>query len=67
VINDISGGLLDKDILTVAKRYQVPIILMHMRGYGACVALGKWILANLAQRQRLAFLNFFIFAAHRRP
>jgi len=32
VINDISGGLLDKDILTVAKRYQVPIILMHMRG-----------------------------------
>ncbi len=48
MINDISGGLLDKDILTVAYRHQVPIILMHMRGYVACIALEKWNLENLA-------------------
>jgi dihydropteroate synthase len=33
VINDISGGVYDEKILSVAHHYQVPIVLMHMRGY----------------------------------
>jgi len=32
LINDISGGLHDPDILQVAVDYQVPIILMHRQG-----------------------------------
>lgn len=32
IINDISGGIFDPDILTVASQAQCPIILMHMRG-----------------------------------
>lgn len=32
VINDISGGVYDEKILSVAHHYQVPIVLMHMRG-----------------------------------
>lgn len=32
IINDISAGQGDKQILTVASEYQVPIILMHMQG-----------------------------------
>lgn len=31
-INDISGGQLDKTLLKVVAEYQVPYILMHMRG-----------------------------------
>lgn len=32
MINDISGGDRDPEIYTVAAKYQVPYILMHMRG-----------------------------------
>ncbi len=32
IINDISGGTFDEEMLTVAGRLDVPIILMHMRG-----------------------------------
>eukprot|EP01125_Pyxidicula_operculata_P005421 TRINITY_DN192_c0_g1_i16.p2 TRINITY_DN192_c0_g1~~TRINITY_DN192_c0_g1_i16.p2 ORF type:complete len:292 (+),score=31.27 TRINITY_DN192_c0_g1_i16:2288-3163(+) len=32
IINDISGGTIDPDILKVALKYSVPIILMHIRG-----------------------------------
>jgi len=32
IINDISAGQGDKQILAVANEYQVPIILMHMQG-----------------------------------
>ncbi len=32
IINDISGGTIDKDMLGVVARLQVPYILMHMRG-----------------------------------
>lgn len=32
LINDVSGGLLDPHIMTVAAREKVPYILMHMRG-----------------------------------
>lgn len=32
IINDISGGNLDKNMLTTAAQLQVPYILMHMRG-----------------------------------
>ncbi len=32
IINDISAGQGDKNILTVASEYKVPIILMHMQG-----------------------------------
>lgn len=32
IINDVSGGLLDPDILNVAARYKVPYICMHMKG-----------------------------------
>lgn len=32
IINDISGGTLDKDMFETVARLQVPYILMHMRG-----------------------------------
>ncbi|KAK9458157.1 Dihydropteroate synthase-like protein [Dipodascopsis uninucleata] len=32
IINDVSAGLLDPDMLTTAAKLDVPIILMHMRG-----------------------------------
>lgn len=32
VLNDISGGKLDPQIFNIAKLYQAPLILMHMRG-----------------------------------
>lgn len=32
IINDISGGQIDKDMFKTAARLQVPYILMHMRG-----------------------------------
>ena len=32
LINDVSGGLGDEQMLPLAARYQVPIILMHMQG-----------------------------------
>ncbi|TYR38150.1 dihydropteroate synthase [Sphingobacterium phlebotomi] len=32
IINDISGGTLDKNMFTTVARLQVPYILMHMRG-----------------------------------
>jgi len=32
IINDISGGNIDPDILDVCARYQAPFILMHMQG-----------------------------------
>jgi len=32
MINDISGGQLDEQLLRVVARYRVPYILMHMRG-----------------------------------
>ncbi len=32
IINDISAGQGDKNILTIASKYDVPIILMHMQG-----------------------------------
>ena len=32
MINDISGGQLDEQLLRVVSRYRVPYILMHMRG-----------------------------------
>ena len=32
LINDISGGTFDKEMLTLAGQVDVPIILMHMRG-----------------------------------
>lgn len=32
IINDVSAGTLDVNMLGVAARYQVPIILMHMQG-----------------------------------
>lgn len=32
IINDISGGTLDKDMFTTVANLQVPYILMHMRG-----------------------------------
>ena len=32
VVNDISGGLLDSNMLNVVKRCKVPYIAMHMRG-----------------------------------
>ncbi|MBQ4914311.1 dihydropteroate synthase [Maribacter sp. MMG018] len=32
VINDISSGLLDEDMLTIIAKYNVPYIMMHMRG-----------------------------------
>ncbi|GEQ85698.1 dihydropteroate synthase [Patiriisocius marinistellae] len=32
IVNDISGGLLDAEMYNTVARYQVPYILMHMRG-----------------------------------
>ena len=32
IVNDISGGTLDRDMLPTVAQLQVPIILMHMRG-----------------------------------
>jgi len=32
IINDISGATFEPEILAIAARYQVPIILMHLRG-----------------------------------
>lgn len=32
IVNDVSGGRLDPDILTVVGELQVPFIMMHMRG-----------------------------------
>lgn len=32
IINDISGGTLDKEMFAVVAHYRVPYILMHMRG-----------------------------------
>ena len=32
IINDISGGMLDKDMFATVVRLQVPYVLMHMRG-----------------------------------
>ncbi len=32
MINDISGGLLDPEILPLVARHQLPYVLMHMRG-----------------------------------
>jgi dihydropteroate synthase len=32
IINDVSGGRMEPEILTVAAEQQVPVILMHMRG-----------------------------------
>ncbi len=32
MINDISGGILDKKMLPVIAKYQVPYIMMHMKG-----------------------------------
>jgi dihydropteroate synthase len=32
IINDISGGELDKNMLTVIARHNIPYILMHLRG-----------------------------------
>ncbi|MCF6351196.1 MAG: dihydropteroate synthase [Flavobacteriaceae bacterium] len=32
MINDISGGNLDKNMFTVIAKYQVPYVLMHMQG-----------------------------------
>lgn len=32
IINDISAGLLDNNMLFVAAKYQVPYIMMHMKG-----------------------------------
>lgn len=32
IINDISAGNLDEDMMKVVARYQVPYIMMHMRG-----------------------------------
>lgn len=32
IINDISAGQLDKNMMTVVSKYQVPYIMMHMRG-----------------------------------
>jgi dihydropteroate synthase len=32
IINDVSGGRYDPEILKVAARYQVPYITMHSRG-----------------------------------
>jgi dihydropteroate synthase len=32
IINDISGGTFEPEILSVAAKYDVPIILMHIRG-----------------------------------
>lgn len=31
-LNDISGGTYEPEMLTIAARYQVPIVLMHLRG-----------------------------------
>lgn len=32
LINDVSAGLIDETILTIAAKYQVPYVLMHMQG-----------------------------------
>lgn len=32
IINDVSGGTLDEDMFATVAKYQVPYILMHMRG-----------------------------------
>ncbi len=32
MVNDISGGLLDPEMLSTVARFQVPYIMMHMRG-----------------------------------
>lgn len=32
IINDISAGLLDKNMLSIIAKYQVPYIMMHMKG-----------------------------------
>ena len=32
MINDISGGLINPEIFSIAAAYQVPFVLMHMRG-----------------------------------
>lgn len=32
IINDVSAGQIDKSILAVAAKYQVPYVLMHMQG-----------------------------------
>jgi len=32
MVNDISGGIFDPDMLSVVAQLQVPIVLMHMRG-----------------------------------
>lgn len=32
IVNDISGGVLDENMLQTVARYQVPYVLMHMRG-----------------------------------
>ena len=35
IINDISGGNLDKNIYKIANKYRVPYIMMHMKGVPA--------------------------------
>lgn len=35
IINDISGGNLDKNIYQIANKYRVPYIMMHMKGVPA--------------------------------
>ena len=35
IINDISGGNLDKNIYKIANKYKVPYIMMHMKGVPA--------------------------------
>jgi 2-amino-4-hydroxy-6-hydroxymethyldihydropteridine diphosphokinase / dihydropteroate synthase len=71
IINDISGGLLDPAILTVASRRNAPIILGHIRGTPQTMTLPQHtaystsdsttipdIIANeLAQRLRAAQLS----------
>jgi dihydropteroate synthase len=32
IVNDVSGGRLDKDMFNTVAKYQVPYVLMHMRG-----------------------------------
>jgi len=32
IVNDVSGGTLDEDMFATVAKYQVPYILMHMRG-----------------------------------
>ena len=64
IINDISAGLLDPEILRVAARMDVPLILMHMKGqprtmqenpeYGDLMGEIKAFLADAARRAEAA-------------